>query len=214
MTVDAQPTAAQPSRRAPRAQSDDRRERILEVAIDEFARKGFAGARVDEIARQAKANKQLVYYYFGGKLGLYNAVLGAMIEGSQEKIVAESACDTLAAKLQTMARLSLESNAVRWQRLLAWEALDGDANEIVREEGRRAAWVRHVDNVEEAQRSGEVDPELDAQMLALALVSIVVSPYVLPQVTKLVTGLLPTDEEFRARHEALLGELIARLQAD
>lgn len=210
MSPATKPAAAAPAKR----QGDDRRERILEVAIDEFAQKGFAGARVDEIARKAQANKQLVYYYFGGKLGLYQAVLDRMVEGSQAKLAAESECDTLAAKLRTMASLSTEENAARWQRLLAWEALETESDAFVRMKERRAAWRRHVDNVAEAQRNGEVDDELDAEMLALALVSIVVAPYVLPQVTKLVTGLLPTSEKFRKRHDALLADVVDRLRAE
>lgn len=205
------PAAKPATDAAVKRQSDDTRERILEVAIDEFAHKGFAGARVDEIARKAQANKQLVYYYFGGKLSLYQEVLDRMVEGSQAKIVAESECDTLAEKLRTMASLSTEENAARWQRLLSWEALETDSRDFVRMKERRAAWRRHVDNVTEAQRNGEVDDELDPELLALALVSIVVAPYVLPQVTKLVTGLLPTDEKFRRRHDALLAELVAHL---
>jgi len=205
--VSAQPAIAARSDR----RSDDKRERILEVAVDEFAEKGFAGSRVDAIARKARANKQLVYYYFGGKLGLYTAVLGRMIEGAQEKIEAESTQATLRGKLQTMASLSTQPNSVRWQRLLAWEALDGSAEEMIREDERRATWRRHVVNVEEAQAAGEVDPGLEPEMLALALVSIIVSPYVLPQITKLMTGVLPTSPEFGARHEALIGEMIDRL---
>jgi TetR/AcrR family transcriptional regulator len=189
----------------------DKRERILEVATEEFAEKGLAGARVDTIARKAQANKQLVYYYFGGKLGLYNEVLGHMIEESRQKILAESACETLAAKLAWLARGSIGSNAVRWRRLLSWEALEANGDEIVRGEDRRGAWQRHVANVTDAQERGEVDEEWDPELLALALVSIVVSPYVLPQVTKFVTGLLPTDAQFGERHEALLVRLIERL---
>lgn len=189
----------------------DTRERILEVATEEFAEKGLAGARVDTIARKAQANKQLVYYYFGGKLGLYNEVLGHMIEESRQKILAESTCETLAAKLAWLARGSTGSNAVRWRRLLAWEALEASGDEIVREEDRRGAWQRHVANVTDAQQQGEVDDAWDPELLALALVSIVVSPYVLPQVTKFVTGLLPTDAAFAERHEALLAKLIERL---
>lgn len=196
---------------APRKQIDDRRERIAEVAIDEFAQKGFAGARVDEIARKAQANKQLVYYYYGGKLGLYHEVLHRMVEGSQAKFRAESERETLAEKLRLMADLSTEENAVRWQRLLAWEALENDGGEFVSEDERRDAWRRHVANVEEAQRKAEIDPDLDPEMLALALVSVVVAPYVLPQVTKLVTGLLPTDERFRRRHDELLAVLVGTL---
>jgi TetR/AcrR family transcriptional regulator len=50
--------------------------RIIAVAQEEFARRGFHGARVDQIARRAGVNKQLVFYYFHSKRGLFNAVLG------------------------------------------------------------------------------------------------------------------------------------------
>lgn len=50
---------------------------ILAAARVEFAAKGMEGARVDQIARRAKANKQLVYYYFGSKDDLYKAALEA-----------------------------------------------------------------------------------------------------------------------------------------
>jgi AcrR family transcriptional regulator len=49
------------------------RVRILEAAKAEFARHGYAGARVASIARQAQVNKQLLYYYFGSKIGLHEA---------------------------------------------------------------------------------------------------------------------------------------------
>src|SRR5882724_4761693 len=48
---------------------------IIEVATDEFASKGFSGARVDDIAAHTKTSKRMIYYYFGGKEGLYIAVL-------------------------------------------------------------------------------------------------------------------------------------------
>lgn len=48
---------------------------LLESAKREFARSGLHGSRVDRIARTAKINKQLIYYYFGGKENLYLAVL-------------------------------------------------------------------------------------------------------------------------------------------
>jgi AcrR family transcriptional regulator len=51
------------------------RRRVLDAARTEFARHGFAGARIDAIARRAKANKQLIYHYFGSKQDLYLAVL-------------------------------------------------------------------------------------------------------------------------------------------
>jgi AcrR family transcriptional regulator len=45
--------------------------RILRAAVDEFATKGLQGARVDEIARRAGANKRMLYHYFGNKEALF-----------------------------------------------------------------------------------------------------------------------------------------------
>jgi AcrR family transcriptional regulator len=49
--------------------------RIVAAAREEFARRGFAGARVEQIARRAGVNKQLLFYYFHSKRGLFQAVL-------------------------------------------------------------------------------------------------------------------------------------------
>ena len=48
---------------------------ILKAARDEFCEVGFNGARVDSIAARAKANKRLLYHYYGNKEALYRAVL-------------------------------------------------------------------------------------------------------------------------------------------
>jgi AcrR family transcriptional regulator len=48
---------------------------ILEVATAEFADKGLAGARIDEIAALTRTSKRMIYYYFGSKEGLYLRVL-------------------------------------------------------------------------------------------------------------------------------------------
>jgi AcrR family transcriptional regulator len=48
---------------------------VLDAAKAEFAKLGFAGARVAAIAARAHANKQLIYHYFGSKEKLYVAVL-------------------------------------------------------------------------------------------------------------------------------------------
>ncbi|PYP36288.1 MAG: hypothetical protein DMD48_13005 [Gemmatimonadetes bacterium] len=55
--------------------NNDRALRIVAAARDEFARRGFAGARVEQIARRAGVNKQLLFYYYHSKRGLFQAVL-------------------------------------------------------------------------------------------------------------------------------------------
>jgi AcrR family transcriptional regulator len=55
--------------------SERTRQNIIEIATDEFANKGFSGARIDEIAARTNASKRMIYYYFGDKEGLFIAVL-------------------------------------------------------------------------------------------------------------------------------------------
>jgi AcrR family transcriptional regulator len=50
---------------------------ILAVATREFADRGYAGARINEIAAKTSTTKRMIYYYFGGKEQLYIAVLEA-----------------------------------------------------------------------------------------------------------------------------------------
>lgn len=57
------------------------RAEIVEVATSEFAEHGYAGARVDEIAARTSTTKRMIYYYFGGKDGLYKAVLEEAYRG-------------------------------------------------------------------------------------------------------------------------------------
>lgn len=48
---------------------------IIAVALEEFARNGLSGSRMDEIAAKTRTSKRMIYYYFGDKDGLYRRVL-------------------------------------------------------------------------------------------------------------------------------------------
>lgn len=51
------------------------RESIIIAATEEFANHGLTGARVDAIAAKTRTAKRMIYYYFGSKEELFNAVL-------------------------------------------------------------------------------------------------------------------------------------------
>src|SRR5512139_2336913 len=55
-------------------------ERILDAAEQEFAARGFAGARLREIALTAGVQPALIHHYFADKQGLYQAVIGRAVE--------------------------------------------------------------------------------------------------------------------------------------
>ncbi len=56
------------------------RERLLEAAIDVFGRHGFDPATTRMIAKAANVNIAAIPYYFGGKIGLYQAVVSYLVE--------------------------------------------------------------------------------------------------------------------------------------
>jgi TetR/AcrR family transcriptional regulator len=74
--------------RAPKArrQPDRARRAILKAASQEFAQEGVAGARMDHIARAARVNKALLYYYYRDKEELHGAVLDQVFSGLAERI--------------------------------------------------------------------------------------------------------------------------------
>src|SRR5512142_3331904 len=75
--------------RPPRVSPD----RILAAAAAEFAARGFAGARVDRIARVARVNKAMLYYHFGNKKKLYRTLLRRMFAGAAERLAAIATAD-------------------------------------------------------------------------------------------------------------------------
>lgn len=66
------------------------RDRLWAAAAAEFASHGFAGAKVDRIARLARVNKAMVYYHFPGKLALYRAILAEVFETLAVAVAAET----------------------------------------------------------------------------------------------------------------------------
>lgn len=70
-----------------RGKPEESRAAILNAAIKEFAEHGTAGARTDAIARSARVNKALLYYYFKDKEALYQAVLDHVFSGLRAQVV-------------------------------------------------------------------------------------------------------------------------------
>lgn len=74
------------SRMGSRGQPEESRAAILQAAAKEFAENGIAGARTDAIARAARVNKALLYYYFKDKETLYGAVLDHAFSGMKTTV--------------------------------------------------------------------------------------------------------------------------------
>jgi AcrR family transcriptional regulator len=64
-----------PTKRAKRMTAAERREQLVEVGRAVFAKQGYEGTTVEDIARRARVSKPIVYEHFGGKEGLYAVVV-------------------------------------------------------------------------------------------------------------------------------------------
>ena len=58
---------------------EDRPQEITEAAFTAFAEKGYAGTRIEEVARRAGISKGLMYLYFKTKEELFKAVIRSVV---------------------------------------------------------------------------------------------------------------------------------------
>ena len=183
------------------------RERILEAALQEFADKGFAGARVDAIARRARINKRMLYHYFGDKEGLFRAVLRRKI--SERQALSESAPDDPVESLQLWFDLACKDT--NWIRLLEWEALQSTGKKLINEQERLAAFARAVDRIRRRQASGHLSDAFDPRHLLLAMTGLTTHPFAFPQLTWLITGRRVSDPVFQRERREFLRTFAAAL---
>jgi AcrR family transcriptional regulator len=85
--------AEPPRTRSPNAERT--RTEILDVATAEFARHGYAGVRIDQIAALTRTTKRMIYYYFGTKERLYLAVLHRSLASVRPRPGAAAPADPL-----------------------------------------------------------------------------------------------------------------------
>lgn len=186
---------------------DRTRTRILAAALQEFAAHGFAGARVDVIARQAKVNKRMLYHYFSDKGGLFRAVLRQKIADRTAKFGAQARDH----KIFSAAVFWFEQNCTDadWVRLLAWESLQAKADKVLDEPERRHAARHAISQIRRDQAAGRLRRDADAAHLLLAKVSLSMFPFALPQVARLITGRSPDDAKFQRDYARFLETISA-----
>ena len=113
-----------------RKRGEQTREAILAAAEAEFADHGFDGARVDAIAERSGFNKNLIFRYFGEKLGLYAAVLRRAdqeLHELQAQVFSPLVAEQPAASLATVIEVIFDYlvDHPRFLRILTWEMAAG-----------------------------------------------------------------------------------------
>ena len=128
-----------------RAHPRDTQATVFRAAAQEFAERGFDAARVDRIAARARVNKAMLYYHYGSKQALYDAVLRDML-----------------AAVGTRARAIADGPGPADQKLDAWIA-------TIVEEAAARPWFPPIMLREIASGARHLDPETFALMNAVYL---------------------------------------------
>jgi AcrR family transcriptional regulator len=181
------------------------RERILSAALREFAAKGFAGARVDVIARRAAINKRMLYHYFGNKEQLFRAVLRQKI--AERRAWAAGLSSDPTQRLPFWFTTACADPD--WIRLLEWEALQGDRQKVIDEKERQTLSENWLKRLRQRQAAGELSSEHDARHLALAMQSLTMFPMAFPQLTRFIMGRTTDDPKFQRDYAAFLKQFAA-----
>jgi AcrR family transcriptional regulator len=178
------------------------RERILAAALHEFAARGFAGARVDVIARRAPANKRMLYHYFGDKSGLFRAVLRHTIARRRASVESQAPGGDQISTMPLWFRQNCED--ADWVRLLAWESLQSTGKSICDEPERLRLTKLAINGLKQRQKAGKLRADVRAEYLQLAKASLSMFPLVMPHISRLIIGRDVGDKNFQRDYAKFL----------
>jgi AcrR family transcriptional regulator len=186
------------ARRTPVRNLSRTREKILAAALAEFSARGFAGARVDAIARRARVNKRMLYYCFGAKQDLYREILRRKI-GERAGFI-ESMPDDFSGALVYLSG----GTDIDFVRLMEWEAIDSGGKKTIAEAERRALFEKAVGRLRAMQRRGSIPGGVNLTQLFISMLSLAFFPLVMPQLIRLIHGMEPNDPRFMRQRAIFL----------
>lgn len=181
----------------PASQRRDSRGLILNAAWEEFGRYGPDGGRVERVARRAGVNKQLIFYYFRSKAGLFRAVAEAAwqrVESAAEAQPGDSPLDALRLLAERLNRAVAENRAVIRASLAASPELQNPIVAVTQATlGRLDRRVRQL--ISEGQGLGylrdDVEPAAASQVfLATAIGWVALAPGMPAEAAQGAAGLL------------------------
>ena len=208
-------TAAVSSERSGRY-SDGSRQRILDAAEREFAAKGYAGSRINDIAASSGLSVRMIYHYFTDKSGLYEAVarhnfseMLSSIRDSQMETRALAPVDRLRAFIEANILAFREHGGYlgysRWELASGWSVLnaitidaDDDITSLLRSD------------FAEAVRDGAIDPAFDLEFFVTTVATMgICYDGMLPR-THSRLGIGPVEESSPREHAASVANFIVR----
>ena len=185
--------------------STDTRRRLLDAAFEEFAAHGLAGARVDRIAELGKANKRLIYAYYGNKEELFDTVMVRSL-GVLTDAVPFSAEDLPGYAGALFDHMIAHPAMVR---LTMWKLLERP--NVSPEETQ--AYRPKVAAVADAQAGGRLAPDDEPVDVMMLVIGLVASWFTNSPALHALAGGDRTEPQRVAEHRAALVRAVGQLAA-
>lgn len=149
---------------------------ILFAAENEFAQKGFFGARVDEIAAKADINKRMIYAYFGDKEALYNAVLlntYSKMEAVENELIKQNLQGEALIKNIISTYFDFLYNNPNFVNILMWENLNkGYYLKRIENSNINRKSIKHFINaIENGKTDGIFNQNIDSRQVVLSMIT-------------------------------------------
>jgi len=161
----------------------DSKTRILDTALDEFSAHGYAGARVGRIAAASRTNKQLIYYYFGSKKGLYQQVL----DDVYQKVLEAEGSVPKGFENDLLYWIDFHQQHPYFLRLLEWEGVAYARKR--RGAGKpRMMWKASLERLRKNKGTEGWPQGLQAGQALVACMALVTWPMAFPQICRQITG--------------------------
>ncbi|MEH0154555.1 TetR/AcrR family transcriptional regulator [Limibacter armeniacum] len=162
---------------------NDTERQILEAAKNIFVKKGFAGARMQEIANEANINKSMLHYYFRSKEMLFEKILDDSVEMMiPELLKAISGEGAVMEKLERLVEVYIDtiSHNPHIPMFVLNELAQQHLNFVDKVKAKMSghqAFVSFFTQVAEEQQKGILKP-IPPHHLMLTVMSLIVFPFV------------------------------------
>jgi TetR/AcrR family transcriptional regulator len=166
--------------------------RILAAAEQHFAAQGLAGARTEEIALAARANKAMLYYYFGDKRRLHRAVLENLFRQLRAGVYAPGAALAQSPRKRLIEFITsyfdFLASHPNYPRLVQREAMGATKDfEWIVQEHLRPSHNRLVRTLEDGIRAGEFR-NIDTHQTAFTIMGMTTSYFAAAPILSQVAG--------------------------
>lgn len=193
----------------------NRRERLLDVALTLFARRGVVNTTLGEIARAAGVTPAMVHYYFSSREQLLDVLVAERLDPIRERMIGalagtEDPVELLVGLARQMVKIGTEHAwyAPLWMREVLSEG--GGLRDTLERRHGRAPQEAFIERLRRAQREGRLNPDLDPELVVQSLMGLTLLPLAKLRATGAGGSSLTAEKIERHAAALLMGGVPAR----